>query len=220
MRLDEPSCPVPIELGHHLRDPWYTSGVSRALETACTLALFATAACYSAPKPDCGFVCGPDGACPEDYTCGPDNRCRRNGTPASLMCTIDAPASPRDAAPDGPTDAPIDAPPDAPPDVTPPMLVTSTPPDAATDVARDATITVELSEPVVGVSASTFTVVADAAPVDGTVSATSATIYVFTPDTLLPEGAPVTVRLDGAITDEAGNALSPAPTTFTFQTGS
>jgi hypothetical protein len=44
-------------------------------------------ACYDVPQPDCGFRCGPDGACPEDYTCSTtDGRCHLNGTPASLVC--------------------------------------------------------------------------------------------------------------------------------------
>ena len=26
-------------------------------------------ACYSPPEPACGFTCGPNGACPDDYSC-------------------------------------------------------------------------------------------------------------------------------------------------------
>jgi hypothetical protein len=44
-------------------------------------------ACYSPPEPDCGFVCGSGGACPDDYTCASDNICHRNGSSPSLMCT-------------------------------------------------------------------------------------------------------------------------------------
>jgi hypothetical protein len=81
-------------------------------------------ACYKTPKPDCGFVCGPAGACPADYTCSStDNRCHRNGAAADLVCTgvdggpADAPfdGSAIDAQPDAPMiDAAIDAHPDAP----------------------------------------------------------------------------------------------------------
>ena len=42
------------------------------------------AGCYSPPEPDCGFVCGPGGACPADYTCASDHQCHRNGAAASL----------------------------------------------------------------------------------------------------------------------------------------
>jgi hypothetical protein len=57
--------------------------------------------CYDIPKPECGFRCGPSGACPEDYTCAPDGRCHLNGSPASLVCGTPT---------DGPlVDAPVDA---------------------------------------------------------------------------------------------------------------
>ena len=60
--------------------------------------------CYDIPKPQCGFRCGPDKACPEDYTCNDeDGRCHLNGAPPSLVCgTVDAGV-------DGATDAPVDA---------------------------------------------------------------------------------------------------------------
>ena len=66
--------------------------------------LLATAglvACYERFEPACGFVCGPDGACPEHYTCKADNHCHKDGTPPEMTCGIDAA---------------VDAPPDAPPD--------------------------------------------------------------------------------------------------------
>ena len=101
---------------------------------ACAGLCAALIGCYSAPKPDCGFVCGDQGECPDDYHCASvDNRCHRNGTPDSLVCgdggIVDAPPPPpppkMDAAP--PADAkPADAMPDAPP------------PDAAVDAAVDA----------------------------------------------------------------------------------
>jgi hypothetical protein len=88
------------------------------------LCLLLLGACYKTPKPDCGFVCGPGGACPSDYTCASvDNRCHRVGAAADLMCpapvdasiidaVIDAPKV--DGAIDAPLDAAIDAPIDAP----------------------------------------------------------------------------------------------------------
>jgi hypothetical protein len=55
--------------------------------------------CYDIPKPECGFRCGPDGACPEDYTCAPvDGRCHLNSAPPSLVC----------ATPDGGIDAALE----------------------------------------------------------------------------------------------------------------
>src|SRR5689334_6899833 len=42
--------------------------------------------CYDAPKPLCGFRCGPADECPEDYTCGPQRYCRLDGSPEDLVC--------------------------------------------------------------------------------------------------------------------------------------
>jgi hypothetical protein len=73
-----------------------------------------TVACYTVPRPDCGFICGPGNACPDGYTCADDHRCHRIGAPDDLVCaTIDA-ALPVDASPDAEVDAPVDAPDDAP----------------------------------------------------------------------------------------------------------
>jgi hypothetical protein len=67
------------------------------------------AACYDVPAPDCGFRCGPDGACPDGYRCATDGVCHRSGAPANLVCaTVDA-APPIDAPIDA-IDAEIDAP--------------------------------------------------------------------------------------------------------------
>jgi hypothetical protein len=66
-------------------------------------------ACYDLPKPECGFRCGPNDACPEDYTCSAsDGRCHLNGSPPTLVCS-----SPADAGIDATGDAAIDAPIDA-----------------------------------------------------------------------------------------------------------
>ena len=49
------------------------------------------AACYSEPRPACGFVCGEGGDCPGGYTCSSaDNRCHLDGTPTECQSFIDA----------------------------------------------------------------------------------------------------------------------------------
>ena len=53
-----------------------------------TALLLLVSACYAPPEPDCGFICGPSGACPTDYTCNStDNRCHRNGSSPTLQCS-------------------------------------------------------------------------------------------------------------------------------------
>lgn len=67
-------------------------------------------ACYDLPKPECGFRCGPNGACPEDYTCSSsDGRCHLNGSPPTLVCSSPAADAGIDAAADAAVDAAIDA---------------------------------------------------------------------------------------------------------------
>ena len=90
-------------------------GISVALLVALAGAI--AAACYEIPTPSCGFLCGPEGACPDGYTCANDHYCHRIGTPASLVCgTPDATtpdsARPGDAAADARPDAAVDAMPD------------------------------------------------------------------------------------------------------------
>jgi hypothetical protein len=48
--------------------------------------------CYGAPEPACGFICGSDGACPDDYTChSDDRRCHlTDGSAVSCPSGIDA----------------------------------------------------------------------------------------------------------------------------------
>jgi hypothetical protein len=91
--------------------------------------------CYEIPRPSCGFLCGPDGACPDGYSCAADMYCHRNDSPPDLMCThpdapLPADATSADTTADG-ADAAIDAAPDAAIDAAP---------DAAIDAAPDAAI--------------------------------------------------------------------------------
>ncbi len=46
--------------------------------------------CYTVPEPVCGFACGPNGACPDDYTCMGDSRCHLNGAPMMSCGMVDA----------------------------------------------------------------------------------------------------------------------------------
>jgi hypothetical protein len=117
-----------------------TLGVAVALLLALAGAI--VVACYDVPRPDCGFLCGPGGVCPDDYTCADNHRCRRTGAPATLVCPnpdADIPDdhdAAVDAAPEAGPDAPPDALPDGPevaPDALPDAL-----PDATTDAPQDA----------------------------------------------------------------------------------
>jgi hypothetical protein len=91
------------------------------------------AGCYEIPRPACGFLCGPGGACPDGYSCAADMYCHQNGTAPDLVCAHADAALPLDAAPDAAPDAAIDALPDAAIDAAP-----DAPPDAAIDAAPDA----------------------------------------------------------------------------------
>jgi hypothetical protein len=89
-------------------------------------------ACYSPPQPVCGFVCGPAGLCPDDYTCQADSRCHLNGAPMMACDMIDAGPSPEfvsliDATEDAQPDALIDA-----------ELIDAEIPDAMDDAGADA----------------------------------------------------------------------------------
>lgn len=66
------------------------------------------AACYDVPTPDCGFVCGPDNACPDGYSCTSEQRCRRTDAPLTAVCSADAGGPHRTVG--NPPDAPVDSP--------------------------------------------------------------------------------------------------------------
>jgi hypothetical protein len=78
-------------------------GVATALLAALGGAI--VAACYSVPTPDCGFICGPGGACPDGYTCADEQRCHRIGAPTNLVCNTADAAVPVDGAPDAMDDS-------------------------------------------------------------------------------------------------------------------
>lgn len=162
--------------------------------------------CYSPAKPDCGFICGANGECPDDYTCAADGICHRNGSPANLICMVDA-------RPDSPP--PIDAPP-ADADFSAPAVYESEPANGATNVPITTTIRVEFTEPVLYVDSVSFTVSAGGNAVTGTVTTIDPLNYMFTPTTALPASSTIEVRLSSLIFDYSGNAL--ADTLFSFET--
>ena len=67
------------------------------------------AACFSKPTPDCAYLCGTEGQCPDGYFCATDGACKREGLLDNFECGFQGPPDaslPFDAAIDGP---PIDA---------------------------------------------------------------------------------------------------------------
>src|SRR5689334_15885108 len=96
----------------------------------CVLALCLATGCYASPEPACGFFCGAQGACPENYTCADDGRCRRNGAPDSLDCGHLPDAA--DNRPDADTERPY--------------VIATEPVDMAVDVSRDASIFIAFNE--------------------------------------------------------------------------
>jgi|SRR5215510_3907255 len=92
-------------------------GVALALLAAFAGAIIS--ACYDIPRPTCGFICGPDGECPDGYRCASDHYCHRDGTSDSLVCRSPDAALPADAAPDGMPEGMIDSGSDAGNDASP-----------------------------------------------------------------------------------------------------
>ncbi len=104
-------------------------------------------------------------------------------------------------------------------DDEPPQLASSVPLDMSTAVPVNSTIVVTFSEPVTGVTGTSFTVANGATGLPGTIVASGdAMSYTFTPSAALPAGAQIDVALTAAITDLAVPANPLAPTTFSFTT--
>lgn len=164
--------------------------------------------CYNVPQPACGFFCGANGECPDDYTCSSaDHRCHLNGSPAMTCFSIDA----------GPVDVP-DGPVVFPEGGTPPSVITNTPGDNATGVSVIASVSVTFNEEVQGVSGTTFLVLQGATPVAGTVVYTGGSHFAtFAPAVQFAANTPYTVTLGAGITDLQGFPL--VDKTWTFTTG-
>jgi len=164
------------------------------------LFLLAIAGCYDLPKPECGFVCGDNGACPADYTCNAaDNRCHREGSP--LLCATG-----------------IDAGPPAPVDRTPPEVLMFTPANDARDVLLGTKLTVVFSERVVGASPTTIRLELGGQPVDIAVEFDLPTrIATITPTSPLQMSTFYTATVTTGLIDLAGNPPV-GETIWTFQT--
>jgi hypothetical protein len=99
----------------------------------------------------------------------------------------------------------------------PPSVTFRSPDDGAINVSRSTGITVGFNVTVVGVDASSFTVMDGASAATGIISQLSGTHYNFAPDMTLMASSTVTVSLSSAIMDTSGNAL--VPSSWSFQTG-
>jgi len=93
-------------------------------------------------------------------------------------------------------------------DTTAPQIVTVDPAAYATNVPQNANLSVQFSELVLNVNASTFLVMADNNPVSGTVTFNSQTLTAeFNPSQAFDWEAEVSATLTEGITDAAGNSL-------------
>jgi hypothetical protein len=155
--------------------------------------------CFATPEPNCGFVCGSGGACPDDYACASDSICHRLGSPPSTVCTGDG----------GLADAAIIS----------PNVTATMPMNRATGVSRTAPITATFDQPIVD-----STVTAESFIVEDVNDETQAGMFVFDDSTMtvtfmptmLPPGAVITVMITGNITSSQGAPVNPL--TFSFTT--
>lgn len=109
------------------------------------------------------------------------------------------------------------------PDTDPPRVVSTSPVNGASGVSTTTAVTVTFSEPVQGVSESTFTLkyTADGSPVAASVSYDAATrTATLRPGAALAAGTGYTAYLSAAITDAAGNPLTVYSWSFTTATSS
>ncbi len=156
----------------------------------------AAAACYSPPEPDCGFACGPNNACPADYTCAADRHCHRNGTPAGLVC----------AAPDAGVDGPAA-----------PRVLATEPSDHMTGVAVDVVPTAVIDQAVTGVDDTSVTMTGSGGTaVAGHADAPTGTMAIrFRPTLQLPGNVTYTVSISAAVLGSTGVPLGPYSWSFT-----
>lgn len=156
------------------------------------------AGCYSPPEPDCGFACGPSGACPADYTCAADHVCHRNGAAAGLTC----PGRP-DAAVDSPSSGP--------------QVLSLDPAMDATGVAVNQIVRMTVDRDLFGVDDSTFFLT-----IGGSMAVRGASQYQqfslmaeFRPTLQLAPNTLYTVMVGPGISDDMSQPLAPFQWSFT-----
>lgn len=158
------------------------------------LLAFALAAvgCYDVPKPDCGFRCGPDQACPADYTCRLDGLCLLNGLPELHDCKTDRPT----------------------PDAYSPAVISG--PMGTVDPSANVRVVFDVD--VTGVTTTSFTIRASSMLVPGNVTY-DPTMRAAT--FAAPEGLPPLASLTATLTSEISDPVSGRalmPTTLMFRT--
>ena len=170
------------------------------LPLGAVVALLVGAGCYDVPTPDCGFACGPAGACPADYKCSAiDNRCHRDGAAADLVCPAATPVVPGAA----------------------PFLLAAYPSDGDTTVDVGVRPQFQFSEPVTGASETSIQLVEGdtSAPVSIRVDYDGEfNLAQLNPLAPLAFGTRYRIVLGASITDFEGNPLIDAPFTLRFTT--
>jgi Bacterial Ig-like domain len=148
--------------------------------------------CYDRPQPACGFRCGTGGACPASYTCATDGYCHAEGTTQTCP-VVDGGLEPVDRAP---------------------SLQQIIPAHDALEVSVETRIVATFTEPVLAVSAATFTLVPfedSENPVAAQVTYDPVTRTArLIPDVQLRWSTRYVATLADAITDTRGQALDGA----------
>jgi len=144
------------------------------------------AGCYNPPEPDCTFVCGPGGACPNDYTCAADHRCHRNGALDS-MCPVS----------DGGVAAA-------------PQVISIYPLNEAQAVPLDVMPSFTADQQLVGVTDQSFYILQDIVPVMGRIDFQEPSTHAaIIPDLQLNEFTYYRVMIYTGITNVTGQPLAP-----------
>ena len=160
---------------------------------AILLATLALAACYDIPRPECGFVCGANNACPDGYTCGLG------------VCRLD-------------TGTPFFCPEVEPPDAERPGVQARAPEPDEREVDLDRQVFVTFDRNVRRVSESSFLLLDGSLIIPAIVEKVGEGDRAFrlTPTSTLRANASYTVELTPEIVDGENHAL--APTSWSFST--
>ncbi len=155
--------------------------------------------CYNIPTPECGFACGPAGACPSSYACNAStNRCELDGTQPTCDPAL--------------VDAGTDA------DRSAPNVISQIPQPRSVGASLDVTVIARFDEPVIGVDDTTFRLEHLGSPVFGTVSYVGTIDSAnFKPSSELSLGQEYTAIVTTGIVDLEGNPLA-SEVRWTFTT--